>query len=121
MGGGIAVDSTSNVYFTGGTNFTDLPLLNAFQAINEGGLDGFVAKFNPAGVTGTQLLYSTYLGGSGDDVGYAMAVDSSGDAYVAGSTSSTDFNVTGRPGRPSPSHYSPTTGAAPTPSLPSLG
>ena len=95
VGGGIAVDSTSNVYITGGTNFTDLPLLNAYQAINEGGLDAFAAKFNPAGVTGTQLLYSTYLGGSGDDVGYAMAVDSSDDAYVAGSTSSTDFNVTG--------------------------
>ena len=98
VGGGIAVDSTSNVYITGGTNFTDLPLLNAYQAINEGRLDAFVAKFNPAGVTGTQLLYSTYLGGSGDDVGYAMAVDSSDDAYVAGSTSSTDFNVTGTTG-----------------------
>jgi hypothetical protein len=94
-GGGIAVDSTSNVYITGGTNFTDLPVLNAYQAINEGGLDVFVAKFNPAGVTGTQLLYSTYLGGSLDDVGYAIAVDTTGDAYVTGSTASRDFNVTG--------------------------
>jgi len=93
-GGGITVDSTSNVYITGGTNFTDLPLLNAYQATNKGGLDVFVAKFNPAGVTGTQLLYSTYLGGSLDDVGYAIAVDSSGDAYVTGSTDSTDFSVT---------------------------
>jgi hypothetical protein len=95
LGGGITVDSTSNVYITGGTNFTDLPLLNAYQATNKGGLDAFVAKFNPAGVTGNQLLYSTYLGGSLDDVGYAIAVDSSGDAYVTGSTASTDFNVTG--------------------------
>jgi hypothetical protein len=95
VGGGIAVDSTSNVYITGGTNFTDLPLLNAYQATNKGGLDAFVAKFNPAGVAGTQLLYSTYLGGSLDDVGYAIAVDASTDAYVTGSTASTDFNVTG--------------------------
>lgn len=95
VGGGIAVDSTSNVYITGGTNFTDLPVLNAFQATNKGGLDTFVAKFNPAGVTGNQLAYSTYLGGSGDDVGYSVAVDSTGDAYVTGSTSSTDFNTTG--------------------------
>jgi hypothetical protein len=95
VGGGIAIDSTSNVYITGGTNFTNLPLLNAYQATNKGGLDVFVAKFNPAGVVGSQLLYSTYLGGSLDDVGYGVAVDSSGDAYVTGSTASTDFNVTG--------------------------
>jgi len=98
VGGGVAVDSTSNVYITGGTNFTDLPVLNAFQATNKGGLDTFVAKFNPAGVTGTQLIYSTYLGGSGDDVGYGVAVDTTGDAYVTGSTSSTDFNTTGTTG-----------------------
>jgi hypothetical protein len=95
VGGGIAVDGNSNVYITGGTNFTDLPVLNAYQAINEGGLDAFVAKINPAGVTGTQLLYSTYLGGSGDDVGYGIAVDTTPNAYVTGSTASTDFNVTG--------------------------
>jgi hypothetical protein len=95
VGGGITVDGTSNVYITGGTNFTDLPVLNAFQATNKGGLDVFVAKFNPAGVTGTQLVYSTYLGGSGDDVGYGIAVDTTGDAYVTGSTDSTDFNITG--------------------------
>ncbi len=95
VGGGITVDGASNVYITGGTNFTDLPVLNAFQATNKGGLDVFVAKFNPAGVTGTQLVYSTYLGGSGDDVGYGIAVDTTGDAYVTGSTDSTDFNITG--------------------------
>lgn len=95
VGGGVAVDSNSNAYITGGTNFIDMPLLDAYQAINEGGLDAFVVKINPNGVTGTQLLYSTYLGGSGDDVGYGVAVDSTGDAYVTGSTSSTDFNVTG--------------------------
>jgi hypothetical protein len=95
VGGGVAVDSNSNAYITGGTNFIDMPLLDAYQALNEGGLDAFVVKLNPNGVTGTQLLYATYLGGSGDDVGYGVAVDSTGDAYVTGSTSSTDFNVTG--------------------------
>ena len=53
MGGGIAVDINSNAYITGGTNFTDMPLLNAYQATNEGGFDAFVAKINPSGVTGT--------------------------------------------------------------------
>jgi len=94
-GGGIAVDGNSNAYVTGGTTFTDMPVLNAYQATNEGNSDAFVVKINAAGVTGTQLLYATYLGGSGDDIGYGIAVDSGGDAYVTGSTDSTDFNVTG--------------------------
>jgi Domain of unknown function DUF11/Beta-propeller repeat len=92
VGGGVAVDSTSNAYITGGTNFIDMPLLNAYQVTNKGGLDAFLTKINPAGVTGTQLLYSTYMGGSGDDVGYGVAVDSTPNAYVVGSTTSTDFN-----------------------------
>jgi hypothetical protein len=98
VGGGIAVDGNSNVYLTGGTSFTDMPVLNAYQSINEGGLDIFVAKINPSGVTGSQLLFSTYLGGSGNDVGYGIAVDSTPNAYITGSTSSTDFNVTGTTG-----------------------
>lgn len=93
VGGGIAVDTNSNAYITGGTNFIDMPLLNAFQAINEGGLDVFVAKINPSGVTGTQLVFSTYIGGSGDDVGYGIAVDSTPNTYVVGSTTSTNFNA----------------------------
>ncbi len=91
VGGGIAVDSTSNAYITGGTNFTDMPTLNAFQGTLNGGLDAFVTKINPAGVAGTQLLYSTYLGGAGDDVGYGIAVDSTTNAYVTGSTTSSDI------------------------------
>jgi Beta-propeller repeat/Domain of unknown function DUF11 len=95
VGGGIAVDINSNAYITGGTNFIDMPVLNAYQAINEGGLDAFVIKINPSGVTGTQLLYSSYIGGSDNDIGYGIAVDSSSNAYVTGSTTSTDFNVSG--------------------------
>jgi hypothetical protein len=93
VGGGIAVDSSSNAYITGGTNFTDLPTLNPYQGTIKGGLDAFVTKINPAGALGTQLLYSTYLGGSGDDVGYGIAVDSSTNAYVTGSTTSADIVI----------------------------
>lgn len=93
LGGGVAVDGNSNAYITGGTNFTDMPLLDAYQGLNEGGFDAFVAEINPSGVTGAQLLYSTYLGGSGDDVGFGIAVDSSPNAYVTGWTTSTDFNA----------------------------
>ena len=93
-GGGIVVDTNSNVYITGGTNFTDMPVLNAYQGTVAGGLDAFVAKMNPGATTGTQLLYSTYIGGTGDDIGYGVAVDSSS-AYVVGSTTSIDFPAAG--------------------------
>jgi uncharacterized repeat protein (TIGR01451 family) len=83
-GGGIAVDVNANVYLTGGTNFTDMPVLNATQANSAGGLDAFVTKFNSSGTE----LYLTYFGGSLDDIGYAIAVDSGFNAYITGSTSS---------------------------------
>jgi uncharacterized repeat protein (TIGR01451 family) len=95
LGGGVAVDINANVYITGGTSFTDMPVLNAFQATLAGGVDIFVAQFNPAAVTGTQLLYSTYLGGTGDDMAYGIAVDSALSAYVTGSTTSIDFPAAG--------------------------
>lgn len=96
VGGGVAVDVNSNVYITGGTDFADMPVLNAFHgAPGSGGLDVFVAELNPAAVTGTQLLYSTYLGGTGDDIAYGIAVDSALSAYVTGSTTSIDFPAAG--------------------------
>jgi hypothetical protein len=88
VGGGIAVDTNSNAYITGGTNFTDMPVLSAYQGTLKGGVDAFVIKINPSGVTGTQLLYATYFGGSGDDVGYGIAVDLTTNAYITGSTTS---------------------------------
>jgi len=94
VGGGITVNTNSDVYITGGTNFTNMPVLNASQGTLAGGLDAFVTEMNPAAITGSQLLYSTYLGGTGDDIGYGIAVDS-GSAYVVGSTSSTDFPAAG--------------------------
>ena len=115
MGGGVAVDSSGNVYITGGTNFqhtganaaTDFPILNAAQGCLDlpsatapttaptcaasSHTDAFVAKLNPAAASGAQLQYSTYVGGTLDDVGYGIAVDTGGDAYITGSTTSTDF------------------------------
>ncbi len=111
VGGGIAVDINSNVYITGGTNFlhvggsNDFPILNAYQGCLDSppttisncsssvtALDVFVARLNPAALPGAQLLYSTYLGGSADDIGYGIAVDSNFDVYVTGSTDSSDFS-----------------------------
>jgi hypothetical protein len=92
-GWGIAVDSTGNAYVTGYTYATDFPTTaGAFQTIYGGGTcDAFVTKLNSSG---SGLLYSTYLGGSDVDSGYGIAVDSSGNAYIAGETASTDFPIT---------------------------
>src|SRR5208337_2578999 len=87
-GNGIAVDAVGNAYVTGGTSSTDFPTANPLQGTNHGGSDAFVAKLNAAG---SALVYSTYLGGSGSDSGSGISVDSSGNAYVTGGTSSTDF------------------------------
>ena len=88
---GIAVDSAGDAYVTGYTNSTNFPTKNAFQSSNGGGYDAFVTKLNPSG---SQLLYSTYLGGSGDEKGKGIAVDGTGKAYVTGYTSSTAFPTT---------------------------
>ncbi|MFZ0823455.1 MAG: SBBP repeat-containing protein, partial [Terriglobales bacterium] len=87
-GSGIAVDSSGNAYVTGSTCSTNFPTMNPLQAANAGGYDAFVAEINPSG---SALVYSTYLGGSGDDPGTGIAVDGSGNAYVTGQTNSTNF------------------------------
>jgi hypothetical protein len=88
-GSTIVADTAGNVYVTGPTSSTDFPTANALQpAFGGGPEDGFVAKLNAAG---DALVYSTYLGGSGDDSGDLMVVDASGNVYVTGPTSSTDF------------------------------
>jgi len=87
-GSGIAVDSAGNAYVTGQTYSTDFPTANPFQAARVGGPDAFVAKLNAAG---SALVYSTYLGGNGDDYGRGIAVDAAGNAYVTGETGSTNF------------------------------
>ena len=77
----------------GHTHSTDFPTTTgAFQTTYGGGNgDAFVTKLNP---TGTALVYSTYLGGTGNDYGYGIAVDTAGNAYVTGYTASTDFPTT---------------------------
>ncbi|MCA1591594.1 MAG: SBBP repeat-containing protein [Acidobacteria bacterium] len=88
IGEGIAVDSAGAVYLTGDTSSTNFPTANAVQATNGGGQDAFVLKLNAAG---SALVYSTYLGGSVQDDGEAIAPDSAGNAYVTGNTFSTNF------------------------------
>ena len=90
-GYGIAVDSSGSAYVTGSTSSHDFPTLNPYQSANAGGSDAFVAKINTTQSGDDSLVYSTYLGGSGYEYGYGIAVDSSGSAYVTGSTSSHDF------------------------------
>jgi hypothetical protein len=84
----ISVDGSDNAYVVGETLSADFPTLNPYQLSNAGGRDGFVAKLN---ATGDSLVYSTYLGGSGDDAAHAIAVDGSDNAYVVGHTESTNF------------------------------
>ncbi len=96
---GVAVDASGDVYLTGYTTATDFPVVGGVQGNFSGGscdtevnttpcFDAFVAKLNPQG---SGLLYSTYLGGTGDDRGIRIAVDAAGEAYIAGFTDSLDF------------------------------
>ncbi len=88
---GVAVDSSGNAYVAGVTTSTNFPTVNAYQSSCANGCslsDAFVTQLNS---TGSAITYSTYLGGSGDDRATAIAVDSVGNAFVTGQTSSTDF------------------------------
>ena len=97
---GIAVDGNGNACVAGATESPNFPIRNGFDT-KIGGVpdphlgtypaDGFVAKVDPGG---SNLLYSTYLGGSGSDAAYAMALDSSNNIYVTGFTYSTNFPTT---------------------------
>jgi hypothetical protein len=90
-GHGIAVDAAGNAYVTGVSSSSDFPTVNALQPAYGGGRDAFVTKI---AADGSALLYSTYLGGSNGDYGSAIAVDAAGNAYVTGTTSSSDFPTT---------------------------
>jgi len=96
---GMAVNSSGEVFVAGETSGSFLATSNAFQKTTRGGTDGFVAKLNGAG---TSLVYGTFLGGGLYDSISAIAVDSSGNAYIAGPTLSTDFPTTSGTYEPSP-------------------
>lgn len=91
VGNAIAVDANGFVYITGDTASSDLPKKNSLQSFGGGISDAFVAKFNPVLNSSSSLIYSTLLGGSGDDNGSGIAVDANGNAYVTGKTGSTNF------------------------------
>jgi hypothetical protein len=91
VGNGIAVDNYGNSYVTGYTNSTDFPTASAMYPTYAGGYhDAFITKIN---ASGSKLIYSTYLGGNHDDVGYDIAVDTPGNAYITGMTWSNNFPV----------------------------
>ena len=88
---GIAVGSSGNVYIASQTNSTDFPTKNAYQSSNAGGNDIFVTKIDTTQSGVNSLIYSTYLGGSSNDDGAHIALDSQGNVYVTGVTDSSDF------------------------------
>jgi hypothetical protein len=87
-GYGITVDGSGNAYVTGHTDSSDFPTVNALYPDPLIYCDAFIFKLS---ADGNQAVYSTYLGGNGVDVGYGIAVDGSGNAYVTGDTYSSDF------------------------------
>lgn len=123
VGGGIAVDTSGNIYFSGTTNFlysgcsgcssTDFPILNAYQpcldtpppttivnpptcstTTSTTDSDAFVAKLNPNAAAGQQLVWSTYVGGSGVDSSSGVALDpGAANVYIVGTTDSTDIGT----------------------------
>jgi len=104
LGEAIAVDSGNRLYITGSTSSNNLPTQNAFQSSRKSsgeGFDAFVAVFDPSQERGNDtLLYASYLGGEGDDIGRGVAVDAAGNAYVVGSTASTDLKTKSPSGLP---------------------
>jgi len=87
IGFGIAIDSSAAAYVTGATSSSDFPTVAAFQSARRGPADAFVTKLNANGV----IVFSTYLGGSGAELGFGIAVDSLNTPYIVGTTSSTDL------------------------------
>lgn len=87
----LALDSEGNIYVTGMTMSDDFPTSGGYGRLYNGGTDSFIAKFSASG----RLRWSAYLGGSGEDLGYGVAVDDRNDIYVGGRTTSTNFPTTG--------------------------
>jgi hypothetical protein len=90
-GRGVVLDQLGNAYVTGQTTSTNFPTVNPTQSHPAGGQYAFLTKINAAG---SAIVFSTYIGGGDGDAGYGLAVDSLANAYVAGTTSSTNFPTT---------------------------
>lgn len=87
----LALDATGNIYLIGYSSANTFPMVNPIQAENAGGLEGILAKLDSRG---SELLFSTYFGGSSDDKPRGLTVDYSGNVIVTGRTDSLDFPVT---------------------------
>jgi hypothetical protein len=111
-GGNIAIDASNNILICGSTSSTDLPLKNAYQSTFRGAYDVFILKLIPAGSGDSDLIFSTFLGGTNYDYGSAVTSDASGFVYITGSTSSTGgqlHNVSQSLLEPTISRYRPRT------------
>lgn len=86
----LAIGNSGDIYVGGFTNSTNFPIKNPFQATNHGDFDIFISRFN---ANGSELLYSSYLGGSGEDWHGNFVLDDSGYIYITGSTYSSDFPI----------------------------
>ncbi len=86
----LAVDAVANVYLTGYTSSSDFPTVNPLQSAYLGGMETFVAKLNSNGVS---LVFATFLGGTGDDVGRGIVIDQDGGVIVCGDTTSDGFPI----------------------------
>ncbi len=90
-GSSVRVDNSGNAYLTGYSSSQDFPTANAFQNSLGGSFDAFVARIDTNASGAASLVFCSYLGGSSDDKGYGLALDSGNNLYVAGQTISTDF------------------------------
>jgi len=90
-GDGIAVDSTGNAWVVGGTSSSDFPTPGGFATALAGDFDVFVARIAPSGY----LAWASFLGGAGEDDGYDIKIDATGNAWVAGDTTSANFPTKG--------------------------
>ncbi len=91
FGSGIGIDGSGNAYITGYTYSSDFPVTPGAFDTTFSGLDVFVTRLN---ASGSALIYSTFLGGSESDMGHAIAIDVSGNAYITGYTNSSNFPTT---------------------------
>jgi Beta-propeller repeat len=91
---GIAVDGSGSVYVAGDTYSTNFPVISGFRTTNAGRQDAFVSKLR---FDGAALLWSTYLGGSGDDAAKALSIDAAGGVYLTGGSDSPNFPVVSAP------------------------